>query len=149
MFARIHSSWQVLGYTTYSVSLQPDPQFVEGPTLYMYPLHVQCVFPPRSTVNGRCYVIPPTCVVCISTQIHSSLEVLCYTTYCVYSLLLLDPQFMIDPTLYMNLTTIKPVLYQRKLRPGKGLALVRFVWCCTCYRVFSRERHKPQLLCLC
>lgn len=31
---------QVLGYTTYSVSLQPDPQFVEGPTLYMYPLHV-------------------------------------------------------------------------------------------------------------
>lgn len=96
MFVRIYSLWQVLGYIIYSVLLQLDLQFVEGFTLYMYFLYVQCVFLFRFIVNGRCYVIFFICVVCIFIQIYSLLEVLCYISYCVYFFLFLDSQFMID-----------------------------------------------------
>lgn len=142
MFARIHSSWQVLGYTTYSVSLQPDPQFMVGLKLH----HLQCLFTAVSTLHGRSYVItPPTCIVCFHLDLQFIGGPVLFHLLCQFPA---TARPTVHDRSYMNLTTIKPVLYQRKLRPGKGLALVRFVRCCTSYSVFSRERHKPQLLCL-
>lgn len=136
MFAQIHSSWQVLGNTTYSVSLQPDPQFMVGLKLH----HLQCLFTAVSIVHGRSYVItPPTCIVCFHLDLQFIGGPVLHYLLCLFPP---TPRPAVHDRSCMNLTTIKPVLYQCKLRSGQGLALVRFILCCTTYSVFSRERHK-------
>lgn len=59
-YSQIHSSWKVLRYTCtpymYSVYFHLDPQLMVD--VMLYPLHVKCIFPPRSTVHWRSCVTP-------------------------------------------------------------------------------------------